>query len=102
MDGETLGFSSLDETWKWWAWMWTSGREIGKRTGYEIQFERMEFSSLFSLLDDSNRWTPWPNEISVTEERQKSYNFSDPAYFGRDHLPPGRIRKSAIPKTWTA
>ena len=82
MDGETPGFSSLDENGEMVGLDVDIWKEIGKRTGYEIQFERMEFSSLFSLLDDG-RLDTVANEISVTEERQKSYNFSDPAYFDR-------------------
>ena len=101
MDGETPGFSALDENGEMVGLDVDIWKEIGKRTGYEIQFERMEFSSLFSLLDDG-RLDTVANEISVTEERQKSYNFSDPAYFDRITFLSGRIRKSAIPKTWTA
>lgn len=82
MDGETPGFSSIDENGELVGLDVDIWKEIGKRTGYEIQFERMEFSSLFSLLDDG-RLDTVANEISVTEDRKASYNFSDPAYYDR-------------------
>lgn len=101
MDGETPGFSSLDENGEMVGLDVDIWKEIGKRTGYEIQFERMEYSSLFSLLDDG-RLDTVANEISVTESGRRATTSPIPPTLTGSPSSPGRIRKSAIPKTWTA
>lgn len=51
--------------------------EIGKRTGYEVEFKTASFSGLFGMLDSSKIDTI-SNQISVTDERKEKYYFSNP------------------------
>ena len=52
MDGETPGFSSLDENGEMVGLDVDIWKEIGKRTGYEIQFEGVGCACRFRLVDD--------------------------------------------------
>lgn len=51
--------------------------EIGKRTGYDVEFKTASFSGLFGMLD-SGKIDTISNQISVTEERKEKYYFSTP------------------------
>lgn len=69
-DGELTGFDV--DVWK----------EIGQRINKEITFETADFSGLFGLLD-SNKITTIANQITVTDERLKKYDFSESyVYYG--------------------
>lgn len=51
--------------------------EIGKRAGYEVQFEVVgDYAVMFEGLD-SGKYDTIVGQISVTEERQKKYTFSE-------------------------
>lgn len=50
---------------------------IGEEMGREIQYETANFSGLFGMLE-SGRIDTVANQITITEERQKAYIFSDP------------------------
>lgn len=52
-------------------------QEIGKRTGYEVDYQVMEWDALWSMLE-SNRLDAVANQISVTEEREEKYVFTEP------------------------
>ena len=50
---------------------------IGKEMGREIQYQTANFSGLFGMLE-SGRIDTVANQITITEERQKAYIFSEP------------------------
>ncbi|MFD2329453.1 transporter substrate-binding domain-containing protein [Cohnella sp. GCM10020058] len=53
--------------------------EVGKRIGLKVKFAEVEFAGMFSGLD-GGRFDTIP-QLSITEERQKKYDFSDPYQF---------------------
>lgn len=53
--------------------------EVAKRLGIRAQFAEVEFAGMFSGLD-GGRFDTIP-QLSVTEERKKKYDFSDPYQF---------------------
>ena len=75
-DGSTSGYSVLKDDGELEGFEIDVWNEIGERTGYEIQFEQMPFSSLFGLLDDG-RIDTVANAIAPTDERKEIYDFSD-------------------------
>lgn len=50
---------------------------VGKEMGREIQYETANFSGLFGMLQ-SGRIDTVANQITITDERQKAYVFSEP------------------------
>ena len=50
---------------------------VGKEMGRDIKYETANFSGLFGMLE-SGRIDTVANQITITEERQKAYIFSDP------------------------
>ncbi|MDL0432756.1 amino acid ABC transporter substrate-binding protein [Marinobacter sp. TBZ242] len=50
---------------------------IGKEMGRDIKYETANFSGLFGMLE-SGRIDTVANQITITEERQKAYIFSEP------------------------
>ncbi|AZT82210.1 amino acid ABC transporter substrate-binding protein [Marinobacter sp. NP-4(2019)] len=50
---------------------------LAKEMGREIKYETANFSGLFGMLE-SGRIDTVANQITITEERQKAYIFSDP------------------------
>lgn len=51
--------------------------EIGKRSGYEIKFEVVgDYSAMFEGLD-SGKYDTIAGQVSVTDEREEKYTFSD-------------------------
>ena len=52
-------------------------QEIGKRTGYEIDYQVMDWDAMWPMLE-SDRLDSVGEQISVTEEREKKYMFSAP------------------------
>ncbi len=50
---------------------------IGEEMGRDIKYETANFSGLFGMLE-SGRIDTVANQITITEERQKAYIFSDP------------------------
>ncbi len=52
-------------------------QEIGKRTGYEIDYQVMDWDAMWPMLE-SDRLDSVGEQISVTEEREKKYTFSAP------------------------
>ena len=52
-------------------------QEIGKRTGYEINYNIMERDSMWPLLE-SGKLDSVGEQVSVTEERQEKYEFTEP------------------------
>lgn len=53
------------------------GKEVAKRLGVRAQFIDGNWDSLIAGLD-VNRWDAVINQVTITEARQKKYDFSDP------------------------
>lgn len=53
------------------------GREIAKRLGVEAKFQEGKWDGLIAGLD-ANRYDAVINQVGITPERQKKYDFSDP------------------------
>ena len=51
--------------------------EIGERTGYEIDYQIMEWDSLWTMME-SDRLDTVGEQVSITDERKEKYVFSDP------------------------
>lgn len=52
-------------------------QEIGKRTGYKIEYKVMEWDGMWSMLDQG-RLDSVGEQISMSPERKEKYNFSEP------------------------
>jgi cystine transport system substrate-binding protein len=53
------------------------GREIAKRLGVEAKFQEGKWDGLIAGLD-ANRYDAVINQVGITEERKKKYDFSEP------------------------
>lgn len=51
--------------------------EIGKRTGYKIEYKVMEWDGMWAMLQDG-RLDSVGEQISISPEREEKYNFSEP------------------------
>lgn len=76
-DAATPGWIQTDEEGNLTGFDYDIWQEIGKRTGYEIDYQVMEWDALWSMLE-SGRIDTVGNQISVTEEREEKYVFTDP------------------------
>lgn len=52
-------------------------QEIGKRTGYKIEYKVMDWDGMWPMIMD-NRLDTVGEQISITDERKEKYNFSEP------------------------
>lgn len=52
-------------------------KEVSKRTGYEIEMKPIEWAGLFGSLD-SDRIDLVANIVTINEERQEKYEFTEP------------------------
>ena len=50
--------------------------EIGKRTGYSIEFQTAKFSGLMGMLD-AGKVDTVAHQVSTTEERREKYDFTE-------------------------
>ncbi|MGC5254614.1 transporter substrate-binding domain-containing protein, partial [Escherichia coli] len=51
--------------------------EIGRRNDYQVEYVTANFSGLFGLLQ-TGRIDTISNQITITDERQATYLFTDP------------------------
>ena len=51
--------------------------EIGKRIGYDVEYETASFSGLFGMLD-TGKINTISNQITITEQRKEKYLFPEP------------------------
>ncbi|SFJ52653.1 putative amino-acid transport system substrate-binding protein [Terrisporobacter glycolicus] len=51
-------------------------KEIGKRTGYDIEFQTAKFSGLVGMLD-AEKIDTVAHQMSTTEERREKYDFTE-------------------------
>lgn len=76
-DAATPGWIQTDEDGNLAGFDYDVWQEIGKRTGYQIDYQVMEWDALWSMLE-SGRIDTVGNQISVTDEREKKYVFTEP------------------------
>lgn len=76
-EATTPGWIQTDEDGKLSGYDYDVWQEIGKRTGYEIDYQVMEWDGMWVMLDD-NRLDSVGEQISYTDERAEKYNLSDP------------------------
>lgn len=82
MSGSYKPYTYLDEKGELTGFDVDVWKEIGKRTGHEIEFVTSDFSGLFGMLDSAKLDTI-ANQITVTPEREQKYLFSRPyVYYG--------------------
>lgn len=55
-------------------------KNIGEKIGYNVQFKTASFSGLFGMLD-SNKANTIANQITITNERQEKYYFTEPVVY---------------------
>jgi len=82
MSGSYKPYTYLDEKGELTGFDVDVWKEIGKRTGHEIEFVTSDFSGLFGMLDSAKLDTI-ANQITVTPEREQKYLFTRPyVYYG--------------------
>jgi putative S-methylcysteine transport system substrate-binding protein len=59
--------------------------EIGKRTGYKVEFSAAEFSGLFGMLD-TDKIDTIANQITITDQRKEKYIFATPYVYSGAQL----------------
>jgi len=59
--------------------------EIGKRIGYEVEYDTAEFSGLFGMLD-TGKINTIANQITITEQRKEKYLFPTPYVYSGAQL----------------
>lgn len=79
--GNYAPFTIYDETKKEWSGfeidLWNT---IGEKTGYDIEFVKIDTPAAFAELD-LERVDTIAKQITITEERKEIYNFSQPFFF---------------------
>ncbi len=90
-DGGTMTFGT-EGTWSPWTFHDESGELVGfdidvaqgiaEHLGVQAEFAEGEWDGLLAGLD-SGRYDTMANGVSVTEERQEKYDFTDPYAFNR-------------------
>lgn len=85
MDGETPGYTSVDENGDLVGIDVAIWEEIAKRNDLEVEFMPAAFSSLFGMLD-SDKIDVVANCIGVTDERSERYYFSEPYVYDENVL----------------
>lgn len=70
-------------------------KEIGKRAGYDINFQTSKFSGLMGMLD-AGKVTTVAHQVSTTEERRAKYDFSETYAYSKYRfvLPKGKTIKT--------
>lgn len=76
-EATTPGWAQTDEEGNLSGYDYDVWQEIGKRTGYEIDYQVMEWDGMWVMLND-DRLDSVGEQISYTEERAEKYNLSDP------------------------
>lgn len=75
-EATTPGWIQMDEDGNLSGYDYDVWMEIGKRTGYEIDYQVMEWDGMWTMLNDG-RIDSVGEQISVTDERKEKYNFAD-------------------------
>lgn len=76
-ESTTPGWMSLNEHGKLEGYDHDVWQEIGKRTGYKIEYKTSNWDGLWPMLDQ-DRIDTVAEQVSITDERKARYNFSIP------------------------
>ena len=76
-ESTTPGWMSLNEQGKLEGYDHDVWQEIGKRTGYKIEYKTSDWDGLWPMLDQ-DRIDTVAEQVSITDERKARYNFSIP------------------------
>lgn len=76
-EGTYPPFTFHDETGELTGFDVEIAREVGERLGVEVEFLETQWDAIFAGLDAS-RFDMVANQVGINEERQASYDFSDP------------------------
>lgn len=76
-EATTPGWIQMDESGNLEGYDYDVWQEIGKRTGYEVDYKVMEWDGMWSMME-SDRIDTVGEQISVTDEREEKYVFSEP------------------------
>lgn len=76
-EATTPGWAQTDDDGNITGYDYDVWQEIGKRTGYKIDYSVYEWDSLWTMLDD-DRLDTVGEQISYNSERDEKYNLSDP------------------------
>ncbi|UJF26328.1 amino acid ABC transporter substrate-binding protein [Planococcus sp. 107-1] len=76
-EGTYPPFTFHDETGELTGFDVEIAREVGERLGVEVEFLETQWDAIFAGLDAS-RFDMVANQVGINEERQASYEFSDP------------------------
>ena len=80
MDGQTPGWTQTDKEGKIDGFEHDMWEEIGKRTGYKIEYTVMDFESIWPMIE-SDRLDVIANQVTLTEERKQKYEYTSPYAF---------------------
>lgn len=81
-EATTPGWITQDDSGDLQGFEYDMWQEIGKRTGYKVEFKVMDWDGMWSQFDDG-RLTTVAEQISETPERAKKYNLSTPYAYNR-------------------
>src|SRR5690606_6359891 len=76
-EGTYPPFTFHDETGELTGFDVEIAREVGERLGVEVEFLETQWDAIFAGLDAS-RFDMVANQVGINQERQASYEFSDP------------------------
>ena len=85
LEGDWQPFSFHDESDTLVGFDVEVAQNIGERIGVEVEFVEAAWDGLFAGME-SGRYDIVVNGVDITEDRQKSYDFSDP--YGYDRTVP--------------
>lgn len=76
-EATTPGWIQTDKDGKLTGYDYEVWQEIGKRTGYTIDYKVMEWDGMWPMLEDG-RLDTVGEQISMTDERKEKYEFTEP------------------------
>lgn len=76
-EATTPGWMQADEKGNLTGYDYDVWMEIGKRTGYEVEIQVMDWDGMWVMLDDG-RLDTVAEQITVTDARKEKYHFSEP------------------------
>ena len=76
-EATTPGWIQTDKEGKLTGYDYDVWQEIGKRTGYKIDYKVMDWDGMWPMLEDG-RLDTVGEQISMTDERKEKYEFTEP------------------------
>lgn len=76
-EGATVGWVNADKDGKLEGYDYDIWQEIGKRTGYTIDYKAMDWAGMWPMIEDG-RLDTIGNQVAITDERKEKYVFTEP------------------------